>query len=137
MKTGRLKLANPDLVCEEFDGELVVLDLETGKYFGFDHGASAIWNLLQSGIAPSAIEDALGRSLDPLITKLVDLKLVTITSEEGDTALDPQTRTSLACFDTEPTVEVFDDLADLIRADPVHDVDQEAGWPHQQKASAC
>ena len=137
MKTGRLKLANPDLVCEEFDGELVVLDLETGKYFGFDHGASTIWNLLQSGIAPSAIEDATGKPLAPLIAKLIDLKLIMITSEDGDFALDPQTRASLASLDTEPTVEVFDDLADLIRADPVHDVDQEAGWPHQQKASAC
>ena len=28
-------------------------------------------------------------------------------------------------------VEVFDDLADLLVADPIHDVDQEAGWPHR------
>jgi hypothetical protein len=26
---------------------------------------------------------------------------------------------------------VFDDLADLLIADPVHDVDEEAGWPHR------
>jgi hypothetical protein len=29
------------------------------------------------------------------------------------------------------TVEMFDDLADLILTDPIHDVDQNAGWPHR------
>jgi hypothetical protein len=28
-----------------------------------------------------------------------------------------------------PTLETFEDLAELIAADPVHDVDVEAGWP--------
>ena len=29
------------------------------------------------------------------------------------------------------TVEMFEDLADLILTDPVHDVDHDAGWPHR------
>jgi hypothetical protein len=28
-----------------------------------------------------------------------------------------------------PAMEVFDDMADLIKADPIHDVDDVAGWP--------
>jgi len=28
-----------------------------------------------------------------------------------------------------PVVEVFNDLADLIAIDPVHEVDASAGWP--------
>ena len=31
--------------------------------------------------------------------------------------------------DEEPRIEVFDDLAELILADPIHDVDEQAGWP--------
>ena len=28
-----------------------------------------------------------------------------------------------------PRIEIFDDLAELIFADPIHDVDEQAGWP--------
>ena len=28
-----------------------------------------------------------------------------------------------------PEVAVFDDLADLFKADPIHDVEENAGWP--------
>lgn len=28
-----------------------------------------------------------------------------------------------------PQINVFDDLAELIFADPIHDVDEQAGWP--------
>ena len=28
-----------------------------------------------------------------------------------------------------PGIEVFDDLAELIFGDPIHDVDEQAGWP--------
>ena len=30
-----------------------------------------------------------------------------------------------------PEVESFDDLAELMKADPIHDVDAEFGWPHR------
>jgi hypothetical protein len=28
-----------------------------------------------------------------------------------------------------PAIEVYDDLAELMLADPIHDVDEQAGWP--------
>jgi hypothetical protein len=33
-----------------------------------------------------------------------------------------------------PAVDVYDDLAELIYADPVHDVDEQAGWPKKRSA---
>jgi hypothetical protein len=29
----------------------------------------------------------------------------------------------------EPAIEVFDELAELIYGDPIHDVDEKVGWP--------
>ena len=37
----------------------------------------------------------------------------------------------LAAAEPQFTVEVFDDLADLLIADPIHDVEATAGWPHR------
>jgi hypothetical protein len=33
-----------------------------------------------------------------------------------------------------PRIEVFDDLAELISADPIHDVDEQVGWPTPRPA---
>ena len=37
------RVAGPDIVFEEFDGELVVLNLASGRYFGFNAPAAAVW----------------------------------------------------------------------------------------------
>ncbi|PTW55066.1 coenzyme PQQ synthesis protein D (PqqD) [Breoghania corrubedonensis] len=127
-------LAGPDVVCEEFDGEFVILDLETGCYFSLNRSASAIWKLLEAGFAPLAIEAALGETIKPLLGSLQDHKLMAPSDEPGNSELDDQARISLGTIENAPTFEVFDDLADLIRADPVHDVDEAAGWPLQKEA---
>jgi hypothetical protein len=37
----RFRVSGPDVVAEESDGEFVVLDLSSGKYFSMDKVASA------------------------------------------------------------------------------------------------
>jgi len=52
----------PDsVIARELDGETVVLNLETGVYFGLDSVATDIWNALQGG---AKIEDALRAVLE-------------------------------------------------------------------------
>ncbi|TIT11789.1 MAG: PqqD family protein, partial [Mesorhizobium sp.] len=36
-------VASKDIVFESFDGEAVVLDLASGKYFGFSDSGSRVW----------------------------------------------------------------------------------------------
>jgi hypothetical protein len=38
----------------------------------------------------------------------------------------------LSALDGAIKLEVFDDLSELLVADPIHDVDEEAGWPHRK-----
>ncbi len=127
----KFAVSGPDIVCEEFDGELVVLDLKTGCYFSFNRSASAIWGLLTAGFAPKAIEEAWGRSVGPLVESLVGHNLLVAVPEDGEPRLEPDMLATLQAAADAPAIEAFDDLADLIRADPVHDVDKSAGWPHQ------
>ena len=38
----------PDVVFRELDGEAVILNLESGIYFGLDHVGTRIWQLIQA-----------------------------------------------------------------------------------------
>lgn len=41
-------LSHPDVVWREVDGEVVLLNVVTGQYFGLDPVGSQVWILLQS-----------------------------------------------------------------------------------------
>lgn len=40
---------NQSIVCAELDQEMVLLNVETGKYFGLDSIGTRIWELLTNG----------------------------------------------------------------------------------------
>jgi coenzyme PQQ synthesis protein D (PqqD) len=109
---------------------LVVLDIATGRYFGFNPTAARIWEALMTGASPSNIAE-LGfdaASLNGFVEKLVDFKLI-LSAGVSSGLLPDQLRDSLTADLSAPTVEVYEDLADLIVADPIHDVDDQHGWP--------
>ena len=122
----------PDIVAEDFDGQVVVLNLANGHYYSVHGAGGALWTLVAAGnpldsvIAslaaqrPELVDDALR-----FIHELVSLGLVREASAGAPPAVDLP-----ASWPREtPRLEVFNDLAELITADPVHDVDVEAGWP--------
>lgn len=49
--------AAESLVANEIDGESVVLNLATGRYFGLNEVAAAIWGWMQE---PRTVEDLIG-----------------------------------------------------------------------------
>ena len=54
-----------DVVWRDVDGEIVVLNVVTGHYFGLDGVASHLWQLVQTpGASIGTIGDALGRDYD-------------------------------------------------------------------------
>lgn len=111
------KKASEDIVFEEFDGDLVVLNLASGQYFGLNPSAANVWRVLMDGSIPASPSEA----VLACITELDDLGLI---------SKDERAATPVACEITDtPTIDAYDDLSDLIMADPIHDVDNEAGWP--------
>ena len=48
----------PDVYAREFDGELVIVDLNGGEYFGLDQVGARIWDLLVAG---ASVEEAVTR----------------------------------------------------------------------------
>lgn len=125
------KTAGPDIVFEQFDGDLVVLNLATGQYFGFNPSAAAIWSALMAGATPQQVQSS-GHSapeLGQFVDRLVALGLM-VADPDATSSWHDDMRQQLAADLTPPTVDVYEDLADLIVADPIHDVDQKTGWPN-------
>ncbi len=128
--------AGPDIVHEKFDGDLVVLNLGTGQYFGFNATAAALWDGLMAGVDPARF-DVTGLSeveIGAFVGRLTDLGLIVPAPAAPEGDLPDAIRLLIGSTPVAPAVESYDDLADLIIADPIHDVDVEMGWPHGIKA---
>jgi len=123
----------PDVISEDFDGEMVILNLANGRYFGLRGIASQIWSCIGEGHRPNtilasiaAIQPSLVESSKSFLAQLVELDL--IVERKEDTGASTASINALWTAEA-PKIEVFDDLAELLLADPIHDVDEEAGWP--------
>ena len=55
---------NPDVAFRELDGEIVILNLETGIYFGLDKVGARTWELIGDHGALGAVFEALRSEYD-------------------------------------------------------------------------
>jgi hypothetical protein len=139
MLHARYEVNAPDIVSEAFDGEYVVLNLSNGRYYSMIDSANMLWTTLIGGTSPQAIIDRAGvarnvhaAAIEGFLAKVIELQLVRPAADAEPVQMDAALAERIANIDRVPLVEVFDDLADLILADPVHDVDEGAGWPVQK-----
>lgn len=126
-------IASNDIASEEFDGEYVVLNVASGHYFSLAGGAALVWKGLVDGHSLDALfagfsDDAPQRAeIEKLVQQFVAHGLLTPADRVAPSAAVPSLGIEGLTFE----VTAFDDLADLLLADPVHDVDEQAGWPHR------
>jgi len=88
-----MRVSIPDTVLStELHDEGVLLNLETGEYFGLDEVGMEMWKVLRAngdvGAARTALleqydvaEDVLAKDLDELIAKLAERKLLVVADE--------------------------------------------------------
>lgn len=129
-------IASEDIAAEEFDGEFVVLDIVRGHYFSLASGTALIWQGLVDGHSSEALCSRLDATspvrarIDAVVASFLEHGLFIAAAREAATPVEP-IADALAAEGLTFEVEVFNDLADLLISDPVHDVDEEAGWPHK------
>lgn len=128
-----------DVASEDFNGEYVVLDLESGKYFGLLDGSAIVWRGLMAGHSLTTLCAGIPEG-DPRLVEIGALVATLVEHQLLIPAASPvgnepaEVVAALAASKGPYPVEMFDDLADLLLADPIHDVDQEAGWPFLRPA---
>lgn len=131
--SGTYTINAPDVVAEDLNGEVVILNLANGHYFSLCGIASAIWSLLLSGHTPRSILTSIEARRPEMVEassdffrRIVELKLV---RPRDDADAVPAHPIDEGWTGDAPAIEVYDDLAELFVADPIHDVDEQAGWP--------
>lgn len=121
--THAYEAAEPDVVVDVVDDEVILINLDTGTYFRARGATATAWEVAVSGrvLAESA---AIGHDgFADFVGTLVDHGLVrplpAAVAAPGADALPTG----------ELALEVYSDLQDLLSLDPVHEVDSSAGWP--------
>jgi hypothetical protein len=132
-----LEVATPDCIADDFDGEVVVLNIASGVYFSLRDVAGAVWRDLASGYPTSdlvaeiaAVDAQLGLRARELIAQIERHGLM---RPRGAGETHPATGAESAALARDGNrslaLETFEDMKDLILADPIHDADEQAGWP--------
>jgi len=140
------RLASPNVVSETVEGEAVILNLETGLYYGLDWSASMLWEALRDGVATDQLTDAVSghfgidrdraaTTIAAFAARLVDEGLLKPADEPDATAAAhlPE-RPHGDTFD-EPVLTRYEDIQELLLIDPIHEVDED-GWPQRPAGAA-
>jgi hypothetical protein len=137
--TGRYTTVIPEVTSEIFDGELVVANYQSGVYYSISADGCWVWQGLAHGLTVPEIVNWLSNHFHNQTAELPALvqdfvgKLaaegVILEAPKGDALIATLPVLTGSVF-TEPTIDRFDDLQDLLMLDPVHDVDH-TGWPRR------
>ena len=130
-----LELASPQCSAEEFDGEIVALNLEAGMYFSMSGVASRIFVDLTNGHSVEAMlgladtNAEMGRGIEAFIRELQNAGLLRSKSTSEVAAAPLTVSAELLAGSAPPVLESFGDMQSLLLLDPVHEVDELVGWP--------
>ena len=134
--TQRYELNNPPMIADTVEGEVIAIDLERGSYYSLVGPAAGVWGAILAGrtgeeilaaVRPAATPGSLETSLLGFLDALLAEQLIRPAPARGPApdALAPFTPWPAADL----SFERFTDMQDLLILDPIHEVDEEAGWP--------
>ena len=123
----RFEKNQPDVVDESVDGEVLIVHLGTGTYFSSRGAGDAAWQMLASGRTPAECSGPLGQTEEALQEFLGQLV--------GEGLLRPREGGAGPLPELQPVagpllLEKYTDMQELLLLDPIHDVDDEEGWPN-------
>jgi hypothetical protein len=135
----RYALNQPPVVGEVIDGEVMVINLDTGVYYSVTGAGAAVWPMLVGGATQREISDRVARhygadaasverDVDAFVKQLADEAI--LRPLQDGAAAEP-----VAAMGQWPAMaypgfgfERYDDMQALLVIDPVHEVG-DFGWP--------
>jgi hypothetical protein len=138
---------SPTVTHDVIDGEAVIINLVSGKYYSLGQAGAEIWTLLDKHATLEFIMHRLAanymgersnieHSVVALIERLQEEDLIVPCSREiaGESFVETESaheqNHDRPHFET-PVLHKFTDMQELLVLDPIHEVD-EVGWPHKK-----
>lgn len=126
------------MVHEAIEGEVIIVNLDKGLYFSTDGVGACIWAMIVAGRTADEVilwaEDAfdagdvVAADVAAFLDDLRENELVRDVAETPDGG-DFDMPAAPATYE-KPTLNVYADMEELLLLDPIHDVSDDAGWPH-------
>ncbi len=134
MPSMNYQLKTPPSIAELVDGEYVVINLDTGKYFNMIGLGAEVFEALISGVSISAIQggrhgEAFIHALNAFVAEALEEGLIAETVKFSSDQLIKDIDLS-ADIET-LKINVYTDMQELLGLDPIHEVDSSQGWPHK------
>jgi hypothetical protein len=130
------KINEEALSHELIDGEVVIIQFDSGNYYSLSGCAALVWQRL---VTPASVPDlsalfsetpaTAADELSAFVAELVQEGLLSSCEPAGSTD------TAAPVPYTKPVLNKYTDMQQLLLADPLHEV-QEAGWPHTKPPEA-
>jgi hypothetical protein len=135
----------PNVIHETVDGETIIINLLTGRYYSLQATGVDIWGLVQQGASAAEMTRWMsrhygdpGQDMAELVQQFLEQLLAEelIRTERPDPLATPPTPELKRSADlsipsptfTMPVLQKYTDMEDLLLLDPIHEVD-DAGWP--------
>lgn len=129
----RFEVNRPDVVDESVDGEVLIVHLGTGTYYSSRGAGDGAWQMLASGRTPAESAGPLGQSEAAVREFLAELVAEGLLRPR-EAGLDGAP--GLQAVPGPLVLEKYTDMQELLLLDPIHDVDDEAGWPNARAGGA-
>lgn len=139
----RFTVNQPSVIGEVIDNEAIIVNLDSGAYYSLRGPGAYIWQMIERGdtaaamveqasrLYPAAEKVTIEAGVSALITELQHEQLIVPVADSPrlDNASPIAPPVPDGPFEA-PVLEKYTDMADLLLLDPIHEVDDLAGWPH-------
>jgi len=132
---------SPNVVSENFDGEVILVNLVNGNYYSLRNTGANVWklieqkrsyaDLLQDVSSIYQADDSVVESVESFIQQLSEQQLIKTAPLNGYQSAEADFKFIQPGNFEPPVLEVYSDMQDLLLLDPIHDVDEDSGWPQK------
>jgi hypothetical protein len=130
MNESALQFNDTDCQREKFGDDLVLLNFKNGTYINATGSGNAIIDVLINGVSANHLLNHIANVNQPIHAVTQNFMALLIDQEILTASARPLNQKPIvADFASAPKMQIFDDMADLIKADPIHDSDDSMGWP--------
>lgn len=145
-KSVTFKVNAPKVVHETIDGEVVLVNLDKGDYFSLVKVGTDIWDGLTRGLSRGDVvseimqryegdRELIENAVNDLIEQLQREELIIIAPSEKANNIELSNGQTQVNGEREkltfepPSLQKYTDMEELLALDPIHEVDEQMGWP--------